>query len=80
MHDHLEKGNSRYANPLEMTRVFPPWLFLCDGPLLCLVVAIEGIAVWIDQLDGVFKLLYLLAFDRDKIRWAYPRLSVRCPW
>lgn len=73
MHDHFEKGDSGYVNSLEVTRVFPPWLFLCDGLLLCLVVAIEGIAVRIDQLDGVFKLLYLSAFDRDKGQVSLPQ-------
>lgn len=56
MHDHLEEGDGGDADILEVVGVFAPWVSFLDGFLLFGVVAVEGVAVGVDELDGVLEL------------------------
>ena len=39
-----------------MVRVFFPGSVVVDGFLLGVIVGVESVAVWVDELDGVFDL------------------------
>lgn len=58
MHDHFEESDGGYADVFKMVEVFLPWLCICNGLLLRLVVAIESVALRVNQLDGIFELCY----------------------
>ena len=56
MHDHLEKGDSRDTDVLEVVRVGFPWLCITDSFLLGRIVSIDGIFLRIDELNTVVEL------------------------
>ena len=58
MHNHLDEGDGGDADVLEVVRIFAPWMGGLNGFLLVRVVAVEGVTVGIDELDGVFELCY----------------------
>ena len=56
MHDHFEKGDGGDADVFEVVRVlFPGFLILYDF-LLVSIVAVESVAGWVNELDGVLEL------------------------
>ena len=59
MHNHLEKSDSRDTDIFEVMWIFLPWSFIVDYFLLTIVVAIEGVALRINQLDSILKLCFL---------------------
>lgn len=58
MHNHLDEGDGGNADVLEVVGVFAPWRGGLDGFLLVGVVAVEGVTVGVDELDGIFELCY----------------------
>lgn len=56
MHNHLEESDSRNADVFEVMWIFLPWSFIIDDFLLSIVVAIKGVSLRINELDGIFKL------------------------
>ena len=58
MHDHLEESHSRNANVSEIMCIFLPWSFIIDLFLLNVVVAIESVALRVNNFDGVLKLCF----------------------
>jgi hypothetical protein len=56
VHDHLEEGDGRDADILEMVGVGSPWLCISDGSLFGGIVGVEGIFLRINELDVVVEL------------------------
>lgn len=56
MHDHFQQGDGGDADVFEVVRVFAPGGVVGDGFLFVGVVGVEGVAVGVDEFDGVFEL------------------------
>ncbi len=58
MHDHFKQSDSRDADIFEVMWIFLPWAFIVNVFLFSIVVGIEGVALRINQFDGIFELWF----------------------
>ena len=56
MHDHFEEGDGGDADGFEVVGIGAPGMVVILGLLVGGIVAVEGVAVEIDEFDGVFEL------------------------
>ena len=56
MHNHFEESHSRNANVLEMMWIFFPWSVIINLFLLSSFIAVEGVALRVNDLDSIFEL------------------------
>jgi len=74
VHDHFEQGDGGDADIFEVVGVLFPRLLILYGFLLIGVVAVEGIAGWVDKLYGVFELCLMSDFI---LGWRICRNGIR---
>lgn len=56
MHDHFEEGDGGDADVFEVIGIIFPGAFVGYGFLFFFIVAVEGVAVGVYELDCVFQL------------------------